>query len=79
MTQWEYKMELRMRALGAQNVGMAAVQKSSSWDIDMELKLPELGKEGWELVSVVPRSGFHGNSTGGTTTEELWIFKRPLA
>ena len=35
----------------------------------------ELGRDGWELVSVAPRVGTMGG--GGTTAWHLW-FKRPL-
>lgn len=42
----------------------------------------KLGSEGWELVSVVPRSSlvdFSNRSLAGITSEELWVFKRSQA
>jgi cytochrome b involved in lipid metabolism len=38
-------------------------------------KVNELGRDGWELVSVTPRVGAIGG--GATTAWHLW-FKRPL-
>ena len=56
--------------------------------------LLDLGRSGWELVTVSPRSsylgGYHFDSIGGATSiaqatdyagytsEEMWVFKRPL-
>ncbi|MBL0316721.1 MAG: hypothetical protein IPP69_13540 [Flavobacteriales bacterium] len=61
------------------------VNGSTAWDKKLEDFMIEAGEEGWELVSVVPRSSFSGQfGPGGTlsgdfagfTTEELYIFKR---
>jgi len=38
----------------------------------------ELGLQGWELVAICPRSLPVSTGTTGTTTDELWVFKRPL-
>jgi hypothetical protein len=38
----------------------------------------ELGLQGWELVAICPRSLPVSTGTTGTTTEELWVFKRPM-
>ncbi len=38
----------------------------------------ELGLEGWELVAICPRSLPVSTGTTGTTTDELWVFKRPM-
>lgn len=38
------------------------------------------GLLGWELVTILPRSlaeSAKTSGTSGTTTEELWVFKRP--
>jgi hypothetical protein len=75
MTKWEYKYELRKRD---------AVAKQ--WDNDIAAKLSTFGSEGWELVCISPRSGDLNSanlctnhySTAGFTTEELWVFKRPI-
>lgn len=75
MTKWEYKYEIRHRD---------AVKKQ--WDNDIAGNLNTLGAEGWELICISPRSGdlnSGGQATGnyntaGFTTEELWVFKRPL-
>jgi hypothetical protein len=37
-----------------------------------------LGLEGWELVAICPRSLPVSTGTTGTTTDELWVFKRPM-
>jgi len=75
MTKWEYKFELRKRD---------AVAKQ--WDNDIAGKLAALGIEGWELICISPRSGDVNSAglstnhcnTAGFTSEELWVFKRPL-
>jgi hypothetical protein len=91
MQKWEYKTIHRKR-----DIPVAADKKSLYFDIgvwnpkDMNVELEALGREGWELVSITPRSsqaswGAHSSSTpgwfpitGGVTTDELWVFKRPL-
>jgi len=58
--------------------------KSVSFDpsSDVQLKLNELGKEGWQLVSIVPYSvqDFPGNNDRRELDVDhaLYIFKRPL-
>lgn len=71
MEKWEYnvittKREMRLFA-------------KSVWSVDVEAMLPELGEDGWELVSVTPISSQYGESVSGYTTEEKWVFKRPKA
>ena len=58
--------------------------------LTLEMKLKEFGNEGWELVAIVPNSsvlgGLEFNPHGapmasdfaGYTTDERWVFKRPL-
>lgn len=69
MQKWEYKIILRQRHTG--------LFSNWEWDNDIEAILPELGEEGWELVSVVPESSAWGENNSGVTTEEKWVFKRP--
>jgi hypothetical protein len=38
----------------------------------------KLGSQGWELVAICPRSLPVSTGTTGTTTDELWVFKRPI-
>ena len=41
----------------------------------------KFGSEGWELVSVTPRSSLVdllNKSLAGITSEELWVFKRKM-
>jgi hypothetical protein len=38
----------------------------------------ELGLQGWELVAICPRSLPVTKGTTGTTTDEIWVFKRPM-
>jgi hypothetical protein len=47
-------------------------------DYSIDVLSGELGKEGWELVTVVTRSLAESAETVGMTTEELWVFKRPI-
>ena len=70
MQAWEYKVLHRARNVQG---GGAAGQ----WDSGVVGQLPELGDEGWELVTVVPRSSVGGSTVAGTTSDELWVFKRP--
>lgn len=69
MQPWEYKVLHRQRAVSTGGV--------SDWDSGVVGQLPQLGSEGWELVAVVPRSSTPGTASGGVTSDELWVFKRP--
>lgn len=69
MQPWEYKVLHRQRAVMSSTIG--------EWDSAVVSQLPQLGGEGWELVAVVPRSSTPGTASGGVTSDELWIFKRP--
>lgn len=64
--QWEYRVLLRSRTF----IGNAA-----EWDKSVVTMLPELGNDGWELVTVITRSSDPANP--GVVTEEQWVFKRP--
>ena len=72
MQKWEYKLITRSREPYSQN-------RPITWNLDISQLLPKLGMEGWELVSVVPRSIDTGANFAGVTTEEDWVFKRPEA
>jgi hypothetical protein len=84
MQRWEYKFVLRGREFASHDKYMFGPTK---WSIaDMEKAVAELGDEGWELVSVTPRSDLTraaGASSivpaelAGFTTSEIWVFKRP--
>jgi hypothetical protein len=83
MQRWEYKFVVRAREFASHDQYMFAPTK---WGIEMEQTAAELGDEGWELVSVTPRSDLtraSGASSrvpaelAGFTTTELWVFKRP--
>jgi hypothetical protein len=59
----------------------------TQWPGTLQDILDRLGVDGWELVSVSPRSSVLGTSTdrvdesddyAGFTTSEIWAFKRPL-
>lgn len=70
MQKWEYKIITCQRSAG--------LFSNYEWDRDIEELLPKLGYEGWELVNVIPESSSWGENNAGATTEEKWIFKRPL-
>lgn len=70
MQKWEYKVIICERSAG--------LFSSYEWNVDIEEMLPEMGAEGWELVNVVPESSAWGENNTGATTEEKWIFKRPV-
>lgn len=82
---WEYKFVLRTRGVGGfghTNVGDWEVFEDgkSLGKIDTSVVSQRLGENGWELVSVSPRSSqalCGSESTAGITSEELWVFKRP--
>lgn len=42
------------------------------------MTLNEIGSEGWELISVTPQSKVTNNFWTSTTTDQLWVFKRPV-
>ena len=69
MQPWEYKVLHRVRPIRGSKVG--------GWDEPIVSELPGLGEEGWELVTVITRSSEPGSLTGGITTDEMWVFKRP--
>jgi hypothetical protein len=62
---WEYKVlvtEIKMKLMG----------QDTAWR-ELEPQLNVLGREGWELVSVVPVS-----QTNGFTNYLQYTFKRPI-
>lgn len=62
MQKWDYKLVIRRR--GTEVAKNKAYVTPSEWDVNMEKILPELGNDGWELIAVVPRSGFAGGVQG---------------
>ena len=66
---WEYRVFHRTRPVGNSGPG--------SWDENVVSQLPQLGDDGWELVSIVTRSSSAGSLVAGVTTDEIWVFKRP--
>ena len=93
---WEYKTVLRSRGFAAAE---EKLQRAAVWDswaedkqplaapVDITAKLTQLGDQGWELVSVTPRSSLLGghetseeggvsSDYAGFTTDETWVFKR---
>lgn len=69
MVKWEYRVFHRTRPVGNSGPG--------GWDENVVSQLPQLGDEGWELVSIVTRSSSVGSLVAGVTTDEIWVFKRP--
>ncbi|MFH1523666.1 MAG: hypothetical protein ABIF04_01770 [Chloroflexota bacterium] len=50
--------------------------KSLDTSVGITTVINGLGMQGWELVTALPRSRAKSMGTMGTTTEELWVFKR---
>jgi hypothetical protein len=97
---WEYKTIFRQRDIDFEERSRYLVKAWGAWyeddkvltsPVDMTAKLAQLGSQGWELVTVCPRSD-NGNSHpqgasgvgdyglysfNGVTTGDVWIFKRP--
>ena len=53
---------------------LSSDKSADAWSF-FDKRVAELGKDGWELVSVAPLAGGLGNAT--TSSWHLW-FKRPL-
>ncbi len=73
MTRWDYRLIHRSREFAGFG------KRAQSWTVEMEELLPELGREGWELVAVSSSSSWTGDAYAGLTTDEEWVFKRPVA
>ena len=75
---WEYKFFTDYIYTG-ELTGMQHLQgkrkelKFTCWTGE---SLNNMGKDGWELISIVPQS--HNAYRPGTTDNMLWIFKRPI-
>jgi hypothetical protein len=74
VTSWEYTSFSRWRGFKG---SLSGRHEATDWDHSITSEMIQLGKEGWELVAVVPRSGIAGEDSSGFTSEELWVFKRP--
>jgi hypothetical protein len=75
MPKWEYHQRTRFRGLR----GAFSLQ-AGEWSpgpTEWASWLTEMGEMGWELVAVVAGSREGGLGVAGTSTEELWVFKRP--
>ena len=72
MQKWEYKTIRQRRGIKVLRGQM------TGWDADVVSMLPELGEKGWELVTVSPRSSTFGLGYAGMTSDEIWVFKRPV-
>lgn len=68
MQKWEYLTARSMREPKRTGV-------SDNWLHDWDLD--ELGKQGWELVGIVPLASWAGEAYAGVTSEVDFIFKRP--
>ena len=68
MQKWEYKSISQTRGIGVLG-GLA------EWSPHLELN--DYGKDGWELVAVVPAASEAGAGSAGVTTGVTYFFKRP--
>lgn len=78
MQQWEYHIVMRERGVTNRSSGAGGWVASDFVPSvsEMAQKLSSLGLQGWELVGLSPRQGVHGETV---TTEEMWVFKRPVS
>lgn len=72
MQKWEYNTIKQAREFKGTLGG-----NLEEWHPQIDLTM--LGKDGWELVAVVPESSRDGQIFAGTTTNLMWVFKRPAA
>jgi len=85
---WEYKTIVRARTFPIGNSVNASVP-ANDWSLWFEdgkqfptpddplAKINQLGDQGWELISITPRSSLAADWIAGSTTDETWVFKRP--
>lgn len=52
-------------------------RKTTVWEPTFDIG--KIGRDGWELVSVVPIASDEGEEYAGISSDLKWIFKRPLA
>lgn len=87
MQKWEYKIIRQERGWEKSTQKNAPWFEASEWNLSILPELSKLGEEGWELVTVIARSGVLGGFDGGMyshdyagfTSEQAWVFKRPKA
>ena len=71
MQKWEYKTESMYVHKDP------ATHKPGQWVIPFDLG--KLGKEGWELINILPMSSYHTEGSS-TYTSEIWFYyKRPIS
>lgn len=71
MEKWEYKI-----------ISIVTKGKELNKELDegsLEIQLASLGKEGWELVNVVPIIGTTLTFSGSVTQKAYFIFKRKIS
>jgi hypothetical protein len=76
---WEYKLvniERQPNAFALGDFNQLAEDGQSSKG-DWFSKAQQLGSQGWELVSVTPMANSSGRNFAGSTTEVMFLFKRP--
>ena len=78
MQKWEYRTIWETRPLLTADTGLveSPINMLGEWEDGPELE--ELGKEGWELVAVVPVSEYDGPGLAGATSAVAYFFKRPM-
>jgi hypothetical protein len=76
MQKWEYFTIFSTRVWQGRLVPQISLHAEPWNNAITEDYLSKLGEEGWELVAIVPSSGYAGTAAG-FTSEETWVFKRP--
>lgn len=71
---WDYKFLARGRGIKGSWTG--TYPEATPWNKEIETEVKKLGEEGWELITILPRSSWAGQGAG-FTSDELWVFKRP--
>ncbi|MHB1455003.1 MAG: zinc-ribbon domain-containing protein [Saccharofermentanales bacterium] len=85
MQKWEYEFyspDIHYNTKGFLSTEIRGAQvlwtKKNEKGLDACDIISEFGTKGWELVSVTPISNGTYDNTSGTTSELLFVFKRPI-
>jgi hypothetical protein len=78
MQQWEYLRLINERNEDDNLFYWQDLPQQSTRQLPPEERLNNLGREGWELASVIPSSTWSGERMAGYTTRTTYWLKRRL-